>query len=71
MQLTDKQVTILLALISLVIVGLVLTFVLQSLLYVGLGLLFSITGAIIADAVEESNKRKQAKRKVVYYIKRK
>jgi hypothetical protein len=71
MQLTNKEVTILLALISLVIVGLVLTFVFNTLAFVGFGLLFSIMGAFIFDAIEESNRRKQAKRKVVYYIKRK
>jgi uncharacterized membrane protein YoaK (UPF0700 family) len=71
MQLTVKEFTTILALISIVIVGLVLTLVFANIAFVGssLVLMFILMGLVVE--IEESNKRKQAKRKVVYYIKRK
>jgi undecaprenyl pyrophosphate phosphatase UppP len=71
MQVTVKEFTIIIALISIVIVGLVLTLVFANIAFVGssLVLMFILMGLVVE--IEESNKRKQPKRKVVYYIKRK
>ena len=71
MQVTVKEFTIIIGLISIVIVGLVLTLVFANIAFVGssLVLMFILMGLVVE--IEESNKRKQAKRKVTYYIKRK
>ncbi len=71
MQLTVKEFAIIVGLISIVIVGLVLTLVFANISFVGSGLVLTFMLMGLAVVIEESNKIKQAKRKVTYYIKRK